>query len=127
MKKMIVAAGLALALTASSHQQASAWCKLNFSAGVNLSYESTGCNFSSGGFGWQPNPSPYGCANFYPPAPYLGYNQPSYGPAPAYGYSQPAAPVAPAAPAAAAAPVRTQQVGYYFYSQGYAPSYWYGN
>jgi hypothetical protein len=125
MKKMIVAAGLALALTASSRQEASAWCKFGFSAGVNLTYESTGCNFSAGGFGWQPNPSPYGGGPYGPPAAaYPGY---APYPVPGYGYAQPTAPAAPAAPAAAAAPVRTQQVGYYFYSQGYAPSYWYGN
>jgi hypothetical protein len=119
MKKMFVAAGLALALTASSGQKASAWCKFNCSAGINISYESTGSCWGWG-LSCQPNPAPYGCASnyccpttpVYPP--YAGY------PAHAYGYGQQAAP-------AAAPQSRTQQVGYFFYGQGYAPSYWYGN
>jgi hypothetical protein len=122
MKKMIVAAALALALTATARQEASAWCKFNFSVGCNMSYESTGTCFGWG-FNCQPNPAPcgYGACPSYP-----GYGSYAYG---GYGYGgyapHAAAPVA--APAAAPArPQGTQQVGYYFYSQGNAPSYWYG-
>jgi hypothetical protein len=116
MKKMFVAATLALALTAAGQQKASAWSKFNFSVGLNLSYESTGACFQWGGITCMPNPSPYGCG-YYPGCP----TYPAC-PAPAYGH----APAAQPAPAMAATPARTQQVGYYFYSQGYAPSYWYG-
>ena len=42
MKKLFVASALALALTAASQQTASAWCEFKFSAGVNLSYRSSG-------------------------------------------------------------------------------------
>jgi hypothetical protein len=114
---MIVAAGLALALTASTGQEASAWSKFNFNVGLNLSYESTGSCFQWGGWTCLPNPPP--CGAGYCPAPVM----PAFN-GHAYGYPQQAAPVAPAA---AAAQARTQQVGYYFYGQGYAPSYWYGN
>jgi hypothetical protein len=122
MRKLIVAAGLALALTAASRQEASAWTRFNLSAGVNLNYESTGSCFQWGGITCLPNPSPYGCAPGFCAAPAV----PAYG-APFYGYSPVTPPVPPVAPAVAAPAARTQQVGYYFYSQGYAPSYWYGN
>jgi hypothetical protein len=127
MKKMLVAGVMALALTATSHQQASAWCKFNFSAGINMSYESTGSCFGWG-FNCVPNPPPCGYAGGcqYPNA----YTPYAYGPtngyAPAYGYA-PAAPAQVAPAATVANPARTQQVGYYFYGQGYTPSYWYGN
>lgn len=126
MKKMMVAAALALAVTASARQEASAWSRFNFGVGLNLSYESTGACFNWGGITCLPNPAPcgYGACPSYP-----AYPAPAY---PAYGYAAPA-PVAPAAPAAVPA-VRpqgytqqyTQQVGYYFYGQNNAPSYWYG-
>jgi hypothetical protein len=122
MKKMMVASVLALALTASARQEASAWCKFNFSAGINMSYESTGCCYNWG-FSCNPNPPPCGYGGY---SCYAGYPNVygGAGYAPAYGY----APAQQAAPAATAAnPSRTQQVGYYFYGQGYTPSYWYGN
>jgi hypothetical protein len=122
MKKMMVAALLALAVTASARQEASAWSKFNFGVGLNLSYETTGSCFGWG-FNCAPNPPPcgYGACPSYPA--YAGY--------PAYGFNFGAPALAPAAPVAApaAAPVRTQytqQVGYYFYNQGNAPAYWYG-
>jgi hypothetical protein len=124
MRKMIVASALALALTASARQEASAWCKFNFSAGFNIGYESTGSCYHWG-FSCTPNPPPcgYGCyPNCYPGC-FPGYGLPS----PQFGYApQPQqSPVGTQAPAVNVS--RTQQVGYYFYSQGYAPSYWYGN
>ncbi len=125
MKRLIVAGLLALALTASSAQDASAWCRFNFSAGINISYESTGSNFC-----WTVNR----CSNPPPacayPACFPGYAAGyagGYGGYPAYAYNYGNyGGAAPAAPAAAAAAPATQQVGYYFYGQGYAPSYWYG-
>jgi hypothetical protein len=116
MKKMIVAAMLALAVTAAGQQKASAWSKFTFGVGLNISYESTGSCFQWGGLTCLPNPSPY-CGGYCPS--YPGYPVP----APAFA---PHPPVVPVAPAVAAPQNRTQQVGYYFYSQGYAPSYWYG-
>jgi hypothetical protein len=117
MKKMIVAGMLALAMTAVAQQEASAWCRFNFNTGINISYESTGCCY-----GWafyhKSNPPP--CGYGYP-SPYCGY----YGGYSPYGYA--AVPQAvPAAPAVMTAPAQTQQAGYYFYGQGYTPSYGYG-
>jgi hypothetical protein len=122
MRKMMVAGLLALALTATGQQKASAWCKFSWTCGFNMTYESTGTCWN-----WclscKPNPPPP-CYNGCYPGSY-GYS--GYG----YGYGYAAAPAAPAA--AAAAPATTapaayqfQQVGYSFYGQGQAPSYWYG-
>jgi hypothetical protein len=120
MKKMIVTGLLALAMTATSGQEASAWCKFCWSCGFNISYESTGCN-TTWCFSRVSNPPPCypSCNPCY--SGYCGY--PGYSPYPAYAYS----PALPGTPAVAApAPQQTQQVGYTFYGQGYAPSYWYG-
>jgi hypothetical protein len=118
MRKMMVAGLLALALTATGQQKASAWCKFSWTCGFNMTYESTGTCWN-----WclscKPNPPPpccYGGYSFYSG----GYGYPGYG----YGYA--AAPAAPAAAPTAPAAYQTQQVGYSFYSQGGAPSYWYG-
>jgi hypothetical protein len=126
MKKMMVAGLLALAVTAVSRQEASAWCKFCCSAGFNISYESTGHCFNWC-CSWTPNPPP--CYSSCYPG-YGGYGGYAAYPAyPAYPYAYaPAAPAAAAAPAVAApAAYTTQQVGYTFYGQGYAPNYWYGN
>jgi hypothetical protein len=150
MKRLAIAGVLALGLLACSQQRASAWCKLNISAGFNISYESSGFCFSS-------------CFNCYsPPCPYGGAGFSGFGGGyPAYGYdglaAYPAyAPAATAAPAStftapkptpasgAAAPgatsyAGTQPVNYSYYGQGgynygyggygpaafQAPSYWY--
>jgi hypothetical protein len=42
MKKLFVAAALALALTAVGQQRASAWCEFKFGVGFNISYRSSG-------------------------------------------------------------------------------------
>jgi hypothetical protein len=119
MKKMFVAGLLALALTATGPQKASAWCKFSWSCGWNITYESTGTCWN-----WclscRPNPPPPCCYG----GGYAGYPG-GYGYA-GYGYA--AAPTAPAAAPVATTPAAypTQQVGYSFYGQGQAPSYWYG-
>ena len=88
MKRLAIAGVLALGLVASSQQRASAWCKLNISAGFNISYESSGHTFSSC-CNWASNPCPYGGCGF------SGF--------PGYGYNLVGAyPVSAAAPAAAA-------------------------
>jgi hypothetical protein len=129
MRKLIVAAVLALALTASTRQEAAAgdgcW---NFGVGVNVgfsfSWQSSGCcNNPCNGNGNCRGQNPFLC----PPQPCA---QPYY-PYPAYGWYSPICNTPPEgaahAPAAAApAASHTQQVGYYYYGQGYAPSYWYG-
>ncbi len=136
MKRMLMAAALALAAAGLTEQKASAWCRFNLGGGVNLSYESSGGSFSFLGF--QRTSAPYQGAEAAYPAP--ACSAPGY---PAAGY--PAAPAAPA-PAAPAVPAptpatgSTQQAGYYPQggyaypaynpnqaSPGYAPSYWYGN
>ena len=133
MKRMLVAAAVTLALTAATRQQASAWCRFNFSTGLNVSYESSGNSFSFLGFSKTSSPSP-DC--------YQGYGGGGYADPSAYGaYPAPGAPGAPAAPAptpAAPAPgvQRTAHYGYPNYGQmnyGYTgqaaptPGYWYGN
>jgi hypothetical protein len=120
MKKMLVAGALALALTATSRQEASAWCKFTFGIGFNCSYESTGCCYNWC-FSCVPNPPPCGYGACPSAAGWPGYGLPS----PAYGYAAPAGQAAPAMANNAAG--QTQQVGYYFYGQGAAPSYWYGH
>ncbi len=126
MKKMIIAGALALALTATARQEASAWCKFNFNCGFNISYESTGCNYSWC-FTRTCNPPPCGY-NYCGYPCYAGGCFPGYGmPSPMYGYAPAAAQQAAPAAAPAVNAGYTQQVGYYFYGQGYAPSYWYGN
>ena len=151
MKRLAIAGVLALGLLACSQQRASAWCKFNFSAGFNISYESSGFCFSS-------------CCNFYsPPCPYGGAGFSGYGgfdggyPADghdglaAYPSSAPAAATAPSSTftppkptptSGAPAPGATssagyQPVNYSYYGQGgygygghspapyQAPSYWY--
>ncbi len=129
MKRMFVAGALALALTAAGRQEASAWCRFNFGVGLNISYESSGHTFSSC-WNCTSNPappcwSPYCASPFAGYPAYPGYAYGSYGAAAPYAQTAPAA-TAPAYRPAAAAPAQTQQVGYYFYGQGYAPSYWYG-
>jgi hypothetical protein len=128
MKRLLIAGFLAtaLTLTAFSQQQASAWCKVNFSAGVNYSFESGGnCLFwgmfkgsDYPGCGYDPGCG-YG-SSFY------NYYQPSSAYPVAYG-----APYTPnyAAPYATPAQAPVQQAGYYYpaaYGYNQAPSYWYG-
>jgi hypothetical protein len=136
MKRFLIAGLLALAVTAASQQQASAWCKFNFSAGFNISYESSGSCFTWGCSYYSP-PCPYpGC--YAPPAYYGGWDASHYAAAyaahdsSAYaygsygGYSGYGS--TPQAPAANTGQGYTQQVGYQFYPQygGQAPGYWYG-
>jgi hypothetical protein len=48
MKRMMVAALLAVGLTAAAHERALAWCKFNMGVGANLGYESGGGSWSFG-------------------------------------------------------------------------------
>lgn len=121
MKRMFVAGMLALALAATAQQEASAWCRFNMSVGLNVSYESTGSAINWGCYSRIPSPPPCGYADHG----FANYYQ-GFAGVPAHAYNNAPAPVAPAAPVHVAAPAQTQQVGYYFYSQAYAPSYWYG-
>ncbi len=144
MKKMMLAAALAVAVMGSTQERASAACKFNFSAGFNLSFETSGGSCSFLGFQRQSNPfpcGPAGCAAYpgyggYPGyAGYAGY--PGYAADPGYAAAPApvaAVPTAQPAPQAQASPVR--QAAYYYnsyaapnysVSPGYAaPSYWYG-
>jgi hypothetical protein len=141
MKKFFVICGLALALSALSHQQASAWHKFNFSVGLNVSWEAANNSYFCGRI--VSGPAPYGYA------PYGGgFGAPAF---PGHGFDgyYAAAPAAPAAPQAVAQPTAqpaaqgpVQQAHYSwgqtgYYSQNYyqtnsygygssVPSYWYG-
>jgi hypothetical protein len=144
MKRLAIAGVLALGLMACSQQRASAWTKFNFSAGFNISYESSGFCFSS-------------CCNWYsPPCPYGGPGFSGFGGFPDYGHDglaayAPEAATAPASTFTAPKPTPasgspapkatsysgTQPVSYSYYGQGsygyggygpgyyQAPSYWY--
>jgi hypothetical protein len=142
MKKFLVTCGLALALTALSRDQASAYHRFNFSVGMNISWEAANnsyfCGriisgpgpFVPGGFGFPPAYAP---PEAWAPAPINGYD----------GYTA-ALPVqsAPASTPAPAAQSPVQQAHYtwgqaasypqnYYpyanYGYGYSvPSYWYG-
>lgn len=123
MKKMLVAGLLALAVTAVSQQQASAWCKFSIGLGINLSYESTGHTWTHC----------FSCVSNPPPACYGGYGVfplDSIGDAgysAAYGYAYTGYNYGYGAQQTQAAPA-TQQVGYSYYPQySYAQSgYGYG-
>jgi hypothetical protein len=147
MKRLAIAGVLALGLVACSQQRASAWCKFNFSAGFNISYESSGFCFSSCFSGYS-NPCPYGGCGFsgyggYPAG--GGYDalaaDSAYAPAaaavtaPASNFTAPR-PTPSAAPSPSASSyMGTQPVSYSYYGQGgyggytpgyyQAPSYWY--
>jgi hypothetical protein len=135
MKKWVMASLLALGVTVACQQRASAWSEFKFSAGVSLSWCSTG-NCTNWGFYRQcvPNGCPYPvCAPFACAAPayYGGYAAAPTAPA-NYG-------VAAQAPATQAPAANTQvynaysnsgyqPVGYYYpgYSTSQVPGYWYG-
>ncbi len=151
MKRLAIAGVLALALVACSQQRASAWCKFNFSVGLNLSFESSGFCFSSCCNFYSP-PCPYGGAGFsgfggfdggYPAYGYDGLAaSPSYAPAaaPASTFTAPKPTPASGAPASGATSYAGYQpVSYSYYGQGgynygyggygpgayQTPSYWY--
>jgi hypothetical protein len=138
MKKLLVAAMFALAVTMASQQRASAWKEVTFSAGINFHMVSSGNRLLWGLYetsplpGSPPLPSTVIASGY--PGGYPGYVMSGYGPA-VDGLAQ-AAPVAPAATAPAATQYSYnpyynsgyQPVGYYYYS-GYGqqtPGYWYG-
>jgi hypothetical protein len=143
MKKFLLICGLALALSALSHQQASAWHKFNFSVGMNISWEAANNSYFCGGILSGPPPYAPGPLGFPPPyAPGWGTPAPIYG---GYDGHFAAAPAAQTAPAPAAQPVAQGPVqqahytwgqsSYYpqnsyqpnYYGYGYSvPSYWYG-
>src|SRR5437868_6650798 len=94
MKKFLTMSVLALSLAAVSEQQASAWCKFNFGAGFNLSFESAN---NSGLWNAFRNGPPPGYADVMPPVSPLGcrngqgaYPYPYAG---GHAYPQPVAPV----------------------------------
>lgn len=94
MKKFLVIGLLALGLTALSQQQASAWYRINFSAGLNFSFESGNNSFLWGLFtnGQSPggitDAAPWGHPWGYHPYP-VYYAYPVYvsSPAPYYAAS----------------------------------------
>jgi hypothetical protein len=51
MKKYVLASACALALVGLAQQRASAWCNFNFSAGINLGFQSGGWEKSGSGCG----------------------------------------------------------------------------
>jgi hypothetical protein len=118
MKRPLIAMVLALAVACVIQQEASAWCKFNFSAGVNIGLETGGRYVKRGGYERYSFPPPY--AQNY--GGFGGY----------HGFAPPV-PNAPAptseAPPAAAAPV--QPAGYFYQPQQYYVSpalyYWYGD
>jgi hypothetical protein len=135
MKKLFVAAALALALTAVSQQRASAWSQFNFNWGFNIGWASTGHNWT-----WcmsrQSNPPPccdYSCgfAGGWPYNVGAGY---AYAPGAQSYYG------GVAAQAPAAQPPTTVQSYNPYYNSGYQPvgynytgyansalpAYWYG-
>jgi hypothetical protein len=144
MKKFFVVCGLALALSAVSHQRASAWHKFGFSIGMNICWEAANNSYFCGRI--VSGPAPYGYAPYFD-----GFNATAfpggYGSDGHYA-AAPAAQVAPQAVAqsyarpAAQTPVQQAhyswgQTGYYgqnyyqatSYGYGYGssvPSYWYG-
>jgi hypothetical protein len=150
-KKFIVAGLAALGLVLASQQQAAAWSKFSFNAGVSINYEGGNNNFLWGAFrgGQVPgyptdvymgqNAYP-GCAFGYPGAVDYGYAGGYQG-----GYVAPAPQQdAPKQQAETRAlyqpnyyyqPVSYQSYGYYPYASqsygygagyGQVPSYWYG-
>jgi len=139
MNKFLLTCGLALALTALSHQQASAWHKFNFSVGLNIGWEAANNSYFCGRF--SSGPPPYAAG--FPPAyfPAFGYPAPVDGVNGHYA-AAPAASSAPAPAAQSAAQGPVQQAHYTWGQTGYAqpnyyqpsyygygysvPSYWYG-
>jgi hypothetical protein len=145
MKRLKIAAALALTVAAASEQRAAAWYKVNFSCGLNLCVESTGHNrcFT---YSCTANPPPcYTCCGTCP-APFDALH--AYGGYPGGIYGAPAVAAAPAAggtfvaPAPTPAPATnpppagssggsgaqqtayTPQAGYGYYGyQGYAGAY----
>lgn len=156
MKKLLTAGIIAMALVVSTQQQASAWCKWNFSAGVSLSYEGGNNNLMWGllrngqvpGYPTDVYQGHYAMQNFVPNTAFPGYGAaPGYGGYPAMDggaipYPQPLpAPTPTPAPKAETTQaiyysnMNQQQSGYYQYPQmnyyqapayGYSP-YGYGS
>src|SRR5207253_3019959 len=96
MKKFFVICGLALALSAVSQQQASAWHKFCFSVGLNVSWEAANNSYFCGRIISGPAPYAY--------APYdVGFGAPAF---PGHGFDghYAAAPAAQVAPQAVAQP-----------------------
>jgi hypothetical protein len=131
MKKLVMAALLSVGVLTACQQRASAWCEFKFSAGVNLSYRSSGSS-SNWGIYRTSTPCdtcpPFSCASNFP---YFGGV--AYAPANASYYGG----VAAQAPAAQPATAQTynpyyntgyQPVGYTYsgYSNYVVPAYWYG-
>jgi hypothetical protein len=115
MKRLLVAAVLAAALTAGSAQKASAWCKFNFGVGLNIGLETGGAKRS---WVWAKETAvcPQCAPGCYPGGP---------GPGPGFGAGFGAANPAPAPAAAAAAPKAQAESGaraisYTYTSGGYA-------
>lgn len=132
MKKVLAIGLLTVALAAASQQEASAWVKWNFSAGINFSYESGNNSWLWGAFknGQVPGyptdgyyTGPCGAANSFgcPPGG-ASYGMPynfGYAAAPTSGDWQ-----APAPAPAPAAPKKTEQA-YWYGNQHYQPAVYY--
>jgi hypothetical protein len=132
MKKLVMASLLALGVLVVGQQRASAWSEFKFSAGVNLSWRSSG---SCTNFGIYRTSTPYdtcppfGCASGFP---YFGGYAAAPGAESYYGNVAAQAPAAqPAGPAQTYNPYYNsgyQPVGYTYsgYSNYQAPGYWNG-
>jgi hypothetical protein len=130
MKKILTAVLAALALAGSTTQKASAWCRFNFSTGVNISWESSGGYRKFLGFEKQSYPPPGAAVGVAAP----GYPAPGMAPA-----GQPEVPhPTPAGTSGLGVDngvMRAAYLAHYYgrYSaQNYAspaaaPSYWYGD
>jgi hypothetical protein len=143
MKKLVILSALAVALLLMVEQQASAWCHMKFSAGVNLEVLSGGKSFLWGAYTSSPVP-PEVLANmgYGQPGCFDGAADPYYG-ASDHGVAQ-ESPAPTGGKPANVKPVDYQSWGYgtggyypaSYYSAGYypaanysnfqAPSYWYG-
>jgi hypothetical protein len=152
MKKLLVASALALALTATSQQTASAWSEFKFSAGVNLGWVGGGNRILWGAYRSAPYPggpdlgpyfpglaAAYSGAGYAPYAGYAAYDAPYGGHPVPHADAGPAAhPAAPAGqmPAVTGVPhsynpyfnTGYQPVGYAYpgYAASQVPGYWYG-
>jgi hypothetical protein len=139
MKRMVVATLLAVGLTAASQDRASAWCKFNFGAGVNMCYENGGGTWTFGIHRKSEQAPPPGAAVPYP-VPASGAAAPAAGDS--NGSTPGSAPALPPGtlPAPTPKPANGPQPAAYFTptgsSYGYAayqargnpsavPSYWY--
>jgi hypothetical protein len=127
--KLIVAGALALGLVLTAQQEASAWTKFSFNAGVSINYEGGNNNFWGGLFRSGQVPGyPTDVYMGGPFAPVFGYPDcPVYGGVPyAYGYGGDAhgAPIT-TEPPTAPTPAKTNAQAIYYPNSGNQPASYY--